>query len=74
MNTVATKIGERVTNVQELTITDKKLYETVKKQKNRSTPGIDVIQNYWWKTFRGAWSLILRCFNQWIKQPNKIPE
>ena len=34
MNTVAKKIGQKVTNVQEFMITEKKLYETVKKQKN----------------------------------------
>ena len=26
------------------------------------------------KTFSGTWSAILRCFNQWLEQPNEIPE
>ena len=34
MNTVAKKIGEKVTNIQEFTITEKKLHVTVKKRKN----------------------------------------
>ena len=75
MHTVAKKIGEKVTNVQEFTITEKKLYEiTVKKRKNWSAVGIDGVQNFWWKKFRGTWSSILRCFNQWIEQPDEIPE
>ena len=40
MNTVAKKIGEKVMDIQEITITEKKLYETVKKWKNWSAPGM----------------------------------
>ena len=40
MNTVAKKMGQKVTNVQEFTITEKKLHQTVKKRKNWSAPGI----------------------------------
>ena len=74
MNTVAKKIGEKVRNVQEFTINGQKLYETVKKRKNWSAPGIDGIQNYWWKKLKGTWSSLLRCFNLWIEQPDEIPE
>ena len=64
MNTVAKKIGQKVTNVQEFTITENYLHQTVKKLKNCSTPGID----------GGTWSAILRCFNQWLEQPDEIPD
>ena len=74
MNTVAKKMGQKVANVQEFTITEKKLHQTVKKRKNWSAPGIDGVQNFWWKKFRGAWSAILRCFNQWLELPDKIPD
>ena len=46
MNTVAKKIGQKVTNMQEFTITEKKLHQTVKKQKNWSAPGIDRVHNF----------------------------
>ena len=46
MNTVAKKIGQKVTNVQEFTITKKKLQQTIKKQKNWSAPGINRVQNF----------------------------
>ena len=41
MNTVAKKMGQKVANVQEFTITKKKLHQTVKKRKNWSAPGIN---------------------------------
>ena len=41
MNTAAEKIGQRVKNVHEFTITEKTLYRVVKKRKNWSASGID---------------------------------
>ena len=46
MNTVAKKMGQKVANVQEFTITEKKLHQTVKKRKNWSAPGIDGVQSF----------------------------
>ena len=74
MNTVAKKIGQKVTNVQEFAITGDKLHQTVKKLQIWSAPGIDGVQNFRGKKFRGAWSAILRCFNQWLEQPDEIPD
>ena len=74
MNTVAKKIGQKVTNVQEFKIIEKKLHQTVKKQKNWPVPGIDGVQNFWWKNFRGTWSATLRCFNKWLEQLDEIPD
>ena len=54
MNTVAKKIGQKIMNVQAFTITEIKVYKTVKKRKNWSAPGINGIQIFWWKKFRGA--------------------
>ena len=53
-------ICQKVTNVQEFTIIKKKSHQTVKKQKNWSALGIDGVQNFWWKKFKGIWSSILR--------------
>ena len=74
MNTVEKKIGQKVTNVQEFTIIEKKLYETVKKRNNWCAAGIDRVQNFWWKRFRGSWSVIPKIFNQRIEQPDEIPD
>ena len=74
MNTAAKKIGQKVKNVQEFTISEKNLHQTVKKRKNWSAPGIDGVRKFWWKKFRGVWSAILRCFNQWLEKPDEIPD
>ena len=74
MNTIAKKIKEKVIDVQELTITEEKLYGTVKKRKNWSAPGIDGIPNFYWKKLRGTWGSLLSCFNRWVEQPDEIPE
>ena len=41
MNTVSRKTGQKVENVQELTITKRKLHQTINKQKNWSASRID---------------------------------
>ena len=46
MNTVAKKIGQKVTSMQECTITEKKFHQTVKKRKDWSAPWIDGVQNF----------------------------
>ena len=74
MNTIARKITEKVTNVQELVITEEILYGTVKKRKNWSAPRINGIPNFCWKKLRGTWSALLRCFNLWVEQLDEIPE
>jgi hypothetical protein len=74
MRTVAEKIRAKVINVEELTITEEKLYKTIRKRKNWSTPGIDGMQNFWWKKLRGTWKAMVKSFNKWIEQPEIIPE
>ena len=74
MRTVAEKIRAKVINVEELTITEEKLYKTIRKRNNWSTHGIDGIQNFWWKKLRGTWKAMVKSFNKWIEQPEIIPE
>ena len=44
------------------------------KRKNWSAPRINGVENFLWKKFRGTCSAILRCFNQWLEQPDEIPD
>ena len=74
MRTVAEKIRAKVINVEELTITEEKLYKTIRKRNNWSTHGIDGIQNFWWKKLRGTWKAMVKSFNKWIEQPEIKPE
>lgn len=45
IKTVKDKIMVKLSDVEELTITEKKLFQTIRKRKNWSAPGIDGIQN-----------------------------
>ena len=49
MNEVAGKLKRMVGEVKEFDVTEEKFMEVIKKRKNWSSPGIDGIQNYWWK-------------------------
>ena len=44
----------KVVDIQDFTITEEKMYSIVKSRKNWSAPGIDEIQNYWWKKLKGS--------------------
>ena len=52
MNTLQSnvnKIKDKVTQEDEMTVDMGKLQHILKKRKNWSTPGINGIQNLWWK-------------------------
>ena len=70
MNTVAMKMGKKLRVCRN----SQSPKRSCTKRKNLSAPGIDGVQNFWWKTFRGAWSAILRCFNQWLELPDEVPD
>ena len=52
MDNVSEKIKAKVQQVEDLVITERTLYEIIRKRKNWSAPGVDGIQNFWWKKFR----------------------
>ena len=54
MATVSAKMSAKVRHVKDIEITEKTLYETVRKRKNLSTPAIDGIQKYCWKKLKGT--------------------
>ena len=64
-NKIANKIGQKVTCVQEFTITEKKVAPNSEETKilissrDRRSTGLLVE-----KVYRGTWSTVLRCFNQ----------
>ena len=60
MRTVAEKIRAKVISVEELTVTEEKLYKIIRKRKNAF--GIDWIQNFWWKKFQGVWKSTCKKF------------
>ena len=62
MNTVARRVREKVTDVQEFTVSEQIFCEAVKKRKNWSAPELDGIQDVWWKKLRGSWKAVVACF------------
>ena len=73
MQTVANKIKAKVTKVEEMTIDMEKLQHILEKRKNWSAPGIDGIQNFWWKTLTSTWRPLTNAMNSWIDRPELIP-
>jgi len=74
MSTIAQKIKSKVVDIQDFTIREEKMHSIVKRRKNWSAPGIDGIQNFWWKKLKGTWKSLLNCFSKWVEQPDEIPQ
>ena len=53
----------KVHNVEQFTIEEEVLSSTAKKRKNWTSPGIDGIQNYWWKKFKSAQRALVRAYD-----------
>ena len=54
MEKIQEKLKEKITNVKEFEITENGLISDIKKKKNWTAPGVNGIQNFWWKRFRPA--------------------
>lgn len=70
MGAVAQKSMFKFTQIAGIEIPGKGLNETI--TKNWLMPGIDGIQNYWWKKFIGARKSVVKCMNNWIEDPEKM--
>ena len=51
-----------INTVKEFTVEEERLIKIAKKRKNWTSPGIDGIQNYWWKKFKAAQKALKRAF------------
>ena len=60
-------------NVKEFTLTEKRVAGEIRKRKNWTAPGIDGIQNYWWKTFKTAQKALTRASERMKNDNNLIP-
>ena len=52
MESVSKQLREKVANVKELNITQEIFQKENKKKKNWTAPGINGIQNFWWKNLK----------------------
>ena len=73
MQIAANKIKDKATQVEEMTVDMGKLQPILKKRKNWSAPGIDGIQNFWWKKLTSTWRPLINPINCWIDGPELIP-
>ena len=56
MEKVKAELNEKARIVTQFEITEERLKREIRKRKNWTAPGIDGIQNYWWKKFTAAHS------------------
>ena len=54
---------------REMEITTEDIGRMVKKRKNWSSPGVDGIQNYWWKKLDASWPALASVFQKMIDEP-----
>ena len=73
MEKVKIELGEKVQNVNKFTITEDKVVAEIRKRKNWTAPGIDGIQNYWWKRFETAQKALTRAFERRTNAYDMIP-
>ncbi|XP_044762004.1 uncharacterized protein LOC123319205 [Coccinella septempunctata] len=79
-NTEATWIEQekkKHANLQEMStmnIEEEDVKNTIKRMKNWTTPGIDGIHNFWWKSFSHTHQTLAQLIQEAIENPNKIPK
>ena len=71
MEKIREELKEKITSVKEFEITKNGLISEIKKKKNWTAPGVDRIQNFWWKTFRPAQKALKKVFEQ-IRDNNRL--
>ena len=74
MEEVKAELGERANLVSEFAITDENMKKEVAKRKNWTAPGIDGIQNFWWKKFEPAQKALRKAFTDLYMDTAMIPE
>ena len=74
MEEVQAELSEKANIVSQFEITEEKLRKETSKRKNWTAPGIDGIQNYWWKKFTSAQKGLAKSFTSLYQDTSRIPE
>ena len=69
MDEIEARLREKAVVVNEIVIGVEDISKVIKKRKNWSSPGVDGIQNYWWKKMDSTWPPLVRCFNKMVESP-----
>ncbi|XP_045471751.1 uncharacterized protein LOC123678658 [Harmonia axyridis] len=79
-NTEATWIKTEMEELRELEemapmqVTEEDVRATIGRMKNWTSPGIDVIQNFWWKTLTSTHKVLAQLISKALIHPDTIPE
>ncbi|XP_044760812.1 uncharacterized protein LOC123318260 [Coccinella septempunctata] len=68
---------EEQTDLEEMapiTITTEDVNNTIRRMKNWTTPGVDNIHNYWWKSLKSTHKVLARLFQESLQSPESIPK
>ena len=71
MEEISRQLNEKVNQVNKFNITFEKVKKEEAKRKGWTAPGIDRIQNYWWKTVEPAQNVLARAFTKIRKDNTK---
>jgi len=74
MRDVQYELQSKVTDIVDFQIGLAELQRQIRKRKNWTAPGIDGIQNYWWKKLHVTWPVLVKVFGELTHNPNDIPE
>ena len=74
MEEVKAELNEKANIVSEFGITEEKLRKETSKRKNWTAPGVDGIQNFWWKKFIPAQKALAKVFIMLHEDTAMIPE
>ena len=74
MEEVKAELNEKAKIVSQFEMTEEKLRREASKRKNWTTPGIDGIQNFWWKKFIPAQKALAKAFTIIYEDTTMIPE
>ena len=73
MEEIRRQLNEKVSQVNEFNVTFEKVKKEVAKKKGWTAPGIENIQNYWWKKLEPAQKALTRAFTKIKEDNNNIP-
>ena len=68
------ELNEKAKIASQFEITEEKLRREASKRKNWTAPGIDGIQNFWWKKFIPALKALAKAFTMIYEDTTMIPE
>ena len=74
MEKIKEELRNKIRDEQDIQINEETTEKVIKRRMNWTSPGIDGIQNFWWKKFSGTWKAFERAKKSWNEDPEDIPE